>query len=397
MLDLEGKTRLVGGKAEEGAEGKTVGPDFGLKTDIYDKRNAALKRANAATASRDWTQQETLLLLEALEMFKDDWNKVCEHVGSRTQDECILHFLRLPIEDPYLDDPESGGGAMGPLAYQPIPFSSSGNPIMSTVAFLASVVDPRVASSAAKSAMEEFAKIKDEVPNAIMDSHMKLAAEAKEKGLEAPETVGLEKSGIAGTEKETEEKDDEKEKKEKDDGEEKMETDDTEVKKEKDEEEEDKEKSKKDEEKKEEKPAEPKKPETAQDRLIKDSQLQSAASAALASAAVKAKHLAAVEERKIKSLVALLVETQMKKLEIKLRHFEELETIMDRERETLEFQKQQLIQERQQFHLEQLRAAEFRARAAAQQQLARENQNQPGGGAGQPTLPPPQQPQSEII
>jgi hypothetical protein len=36
-------------------------------------------------------------------MFKDDWNKVAEHVGSRTQDECILHFLRLPIEDPYLE------------------------------------------------------------------------------------------------------------------------------------------------------------------------------------------------------------------------------------------------------------------------------------------------------
>ena len=71
---------------------------------------------------------------------------------------------------------------------------------------------------------------------------------------------------------------------------------------------------------------------------------QSAAASALASAAVKAKHLAAVEERKIKSLVALLVETQMKKLEIKLRHFEELETIMDREREALEYQRQQLIQ-----------------------------------------------------
>lgn len=39
----------------------------------------------------------------------------------------------------------------------------AGNPIMSTVAFLASVVDPRVASSAARAAMEEFAKIKDEV------------------------------------------------------------------------------------------------------------------------------------------------------------------------------------------------------------------------------------------
>lgn len=240
--------------------------------------------------------------------------------------------------------------------------------------------------------MEEFAKIKDEVPSAIMDSHMKLAAEAKEKGelqtcsstainiktlgLEAPENVGLEKSGIAGTEKETEDKDDDKEKKDEKDGDEKMETDDAEVKKEKEEEEEDKEKSKKDEEKKDEKAAEPKKPETAQDRLIKDSQLQSAASAALASAAVKAKHLAAVEERKIKSLVALLVETQMKKLEIKLRHFEELEYIMDKEREALEYQRQQLIQERQQFHLEQLKAAEFRARSVAQQQL-----NKEAGGA----------------
>merc|ERR1712062_659830 len=152
----------------------------------------------------------------------------------------------------------------------------------------------------------------------------------------------------------------------------------------KEDEEEDKEKSKKDDEKKEEKPAEPKKPETAKDRLIKDGQLQGAASAALASAAVKAKHLAAVEERKIKSLVALLVETQMKKLEIKLRHFEELETIMDREREALEYQRQQLIQERQQFHLEQLRAAEFRARTAAQAQLTKaENLPAVQGAAGQ--------------
>ena len=126
---------------------------------------------------------------------------------------------------------------------------------------------------------------------------------------------------------------------------------------------------KKEEEKKKEADKE-KKPETAFDRLIKDGQLQSAASAALSSAAVKAKHLAAVEERKIKSLVALLVETQMKKLEIKLRHFKELETIMDRE--ALDYQRQQLIQEHQQFHLEQLRAAEFRARTTAQTQLTKE-------------------------
>jgi len=125
----------------------------------YGKRVSLLKNKSAANLTRDWTEQETLLLLEALELYKDDWNKVCEHVGTRTQDECILHFLRLPIEDPYLEDYDNNS-FLGPLAYQPIPFSKSGNPIMSTVAFLASVVDPRIASTAAKAAMEAFAEIK---------------------------------------------------------------------------------------------------------------------------------------------------------------------------------------------------------------------------------------------
>merc|ERR1711997_1394336 len=209
MLDMDGKR--AGGKDDhekngDATDGKKldIGNDFGLKTDQFDRRNAALKKSTAAIASRDWTEQETLLLLEGLEMFKDDWNKVCAHVGSRTQDERILHFLRLPIEDPYLEDPEHGGGALGPLAYQPIPFSSAGNPIMSTVAFLASVVDPRVAASAAKAAMEEFARIKDEVPTVIMDAHMKNVKESAEEKSDDPVKTSLEKSGIAGTESEKE-------------------------------------------------------------------------------------------------------------------------------------------------------------------------------------------------
>lgn len=77
-------------------------------TSRYARKPAALRNKTAASMTRDWTYQETLLLLEGLELYKDDWNKVCEHVGSRTQDECILHFLRLPIEDPYLEDHEAG-------------------------------------------------------------------------------------------------------------------------------------------------------------------------------------------------------------------------------------------------------------------------------------------------
>ncbi len=358
MFDLDGKRAVNGGTNGVSEDKKPeIGTDMALKTDQYNA--AGLKKSAAAgAAARDWTDQETLLLLEGLEMYKDDWNKVCEHVGSRTQDECILHFLRLPIEDPYLDKSESS--ALGPLAYQPIPFSNSGNPVMSTVAFLASVVDPRIASSATKAAMEEFAKIKDEVPNMIMDAHMERVKDGLDKQDANAIPGSIEKSGIAGTEKETKEgekdkeasKEDDKEKKkdeEKKDGEamdtskapEDKPAETTEVKKENGTSED----ASKDDEKSKSKP---------KDRLIKDSKVQAAAATALSSAAVKAKHLAAVEERKIKSLVALLVETQMKKLEIKLRHFEELETIMDRERETLEFQKQQLI------HVSQIQIIFFR-------------------------------------
>lgn len=146
-------------KMEPGSNIPSADPNgqFGLRLDQYAKKPAAMRNKTAASMTREWSEQETLLLLEGLEMYKDDWNKVCEHVGSRTQDECILHFLRLPIEDPYLEDDNT---FLGPLSYQPIPFSKAGNPIMSTVAFLASVVDPRIAASAAKAAMEEFAAIK---------------------------------------------------------------------------------------------------------------------------------------------------------------------------------------------------------------------------------------------
>lgn len=145
---------------EEGEEGQKVKvkvetsslQEPGLKTDQYQKQLAAMKVKGAAPG-RDWDDQETLLLLEALEMYKDDWNRVADHVGSRTQDECILRLLQLPIQDPFLED--GGSDVLGPLACQPIPFSQAGNPVMSTVAFLASVVDPRVASAASKAALRK--------------------------------------------------------------------------------------------------------------------------------------------------------------------------------------------------------------------------------------------------
>uniref|UniRef100_A0A8P4FW86 SWI/SNF related BAF chromatin remodeling complex subunit C1b n=1 Tax=Dicentrarchus labrax TaxID=13489 RepID=A0A8P4FW86_DICLA len=273
--------------------------NFGLRSDIYTKKHPKTK---GASAGREWTEQETLLLLEALEVYRDDWNKVSEHVGSRTQDECILHFLRLPIEDPYLED---SSASLGPLAYQPVPFSQSENPVMSTVAFLASVVDPRVASSAAKAALGERTEKGVLIcPWPWLGYSLKNSLSDPGRG-DDEESVGRREGDV-------------------DEG-------------------------------------------RVMEQDLVEGSVATAAAAALASAATKAKHLAAVEERKIKSLVALLVETQMKKLEIKLRHFEELETIMDREKEALEQQRQQLLSERQTFHTEQLKQAEMKVRQQREQ------------------------------
>lgn len=87
-----------------------------------------------------WTDQETLLLLEGLEKFGEDWKSVAEHVGSKTMEQCVLHFLRLPIEDPYLEDQigSLNKPSIDDVKLQDLPFGEANNPVMSLVAFLAS-------------------------------------------------------------------------------------------------------------------------------------------------------------------------------------------------------------------------------------------------------------------
>ncbi|XP_064200510.1 SWI/SNF complex subunit SMARCC1 isoform X1 [Anguilla rostrata] len=400
---------------EKGKDKPSDLQNFGLRTDIYSKKNP---KSKGASAGREWTEQETLLLLEALEMYKDDWNKVSEHVGSRTQDECILHFLRLPIEDPYL---ENSDASLGPLAYQPVPFSQSGNPVMSTVAFLASVVDPRVAAAAAKAALEEFSRVREEVPAELVEAHVKKVQEAARSTGKVDPAYGLESSGIAGTAPEEPEKTESSEGEKAETDGESQQADKAESKDEAEKPGESAERPAEGERPKTE-PAEPADREEAEsdggeeaktadkdreepmdtaegpkeaegeegqkklEHDVGEGNIATAAAAALASAATKAKHLAAVEERKIKSLVALLVETQMKKLEIKLRHFEELETIMDREKEALELQRQQLLTERQAFHMEQLKYAEMKARQQMEQQQQQQQQQAAAAAAQNPSV-----------
>ncbi|CAF1245096.1 unnamed protein product [Rotaria sordida] len=329
-------------KQEAKREERDVESTLGLRTDQYNKK----LNLNTKTKTKDWSDQEILLLLEGLEMYKDDWNKVCEHVSTRTQDECILKFLQLPVEDPYL---EGNGCSSGSLAYPTIPFSQSGNPVMSTVAFLASVVDPRVASAAAKAALEEFSKMHDDTSTSSVNhtnENSKLtelnnnndeeSSKIKQEKMDINDEKNINEDQLKQTEIH------ENEEIQKNNDESTASSSSTVPKHTTHHDQQD-----------------PRKLLAAE---INERDIQAAAASALSAASVKAKYLASIEERKIKTLVAQVVEMQIKKLEIKLRHFEELESIMDREREMIELQRQQLLQERQQYQFEQIKTSEFKHR-----------------------------------
>jgi len=48
-----------------------------------------------------WTDQETLLLHEALELYKENWNEISEHVAAKSKSSITL--FQMPIEDAYVD------------------------------------------------------------------------------------------------------------------------------------------------------------------------------------------------------------------------------------------------------------------------------------------------------
>ena len=251
-----------------------------------------------------WTDQETLLLLEGLEMHGEDWNAIADYVGTRTREQCVIRFLQLPIEENFVEEkPEQ----LGPLQYNRMPFTQADNPVMSVVAFLASMVDPKVAAAAAKSSIEEMTKnltlqvssppkkaaAKDTTtsPTATEDAADKEASGA---------TPGVKSEGTA-------------------DPDNIMDVD---------------------------------APEASKDNQPTDEEednesiISKAATIALGASAARAAALASHEEREMTKLVNAVVNCNLKKLEHKLNQFNELEQVLQAERREIEKARQQLFLER---------------------------------------------------
>ncbi|BGP10160.1 SWI/SNF and RSC complex subunit Ssr2 [Rhodotorula toruloides] len=233
-----------------------------------------------------WSDQETLLLLEGIEMHDEDWDKVADHVGTRTKEQCIAKFLKLPIEDGFLA--EAGGAANGPYGFGRVPLSKTDNPVMSVVAFLAGAVDRKVAAKAAGEAIEELEK-------GLKEKKDKAQATGGD-GMEVDGAVKTNGEASSAVEKKEEDADED--------------------------------------------------PLADSSRTSATSNIQKAALTALGSAAAKAHALALEEDASLHSLVTAVVEAQVRKLDLKLKHFEELEQLVEAERRAVEVQKQELFEDR---------------------------------------------------
>ena len=246
-----------------------------------------------------WTDQEVLLLLEAVEMFDDDWFAIEAHVGTRSAQQCIRKFLELPIEDPYL----SSEGEMGALRYARVPFEQADNPVMSVVAFLAGVVGPGVAAEAAKAALHDLTTDREEAKTAT-EGGQQTRSEEKDDALKDgmdEDTVDKSSAPVDAPSNTSAPAVDN------------MPVD-----------------------------GPPSKPVPG----VPHSKAVRAARLALNSSTKAASSLADAEETQIRSTLAAVIKLTLTKLELKMSQFEELEDLLEEERRTLEAARVSLVTER---------------------------------------------------
>lgn len=242
-----------------------------------------------------WSDSETLLLLEGLENFDDNWQQIADHVGTRTREECVMKFLQLEIEDKYLDDSSEGGLPTMRALNGREPISQLENPVLSVVSFLAQMAEPAVAAAAAGRSVEE---VRRELQNQINKSTggQTSTSEDKDKGkTKESESVKPEDS---------------------------MDIDSAQ---------------------------DPESSVVVRGSAAEQPQPPSLATIALATGASRATVLASHEEREMTRLVSAAVNTTLQKFEAKLSQFTEMEEIVEAERRDLEQARQQLFLDRMAF------------------------------------------------
>ena len=115
-----------------------------------------------------WTDSETLLLLEGLEAFDDNWSQVADHVKTRTREECVVRFLQMEIQDKFTEGEPAYDDATSVALNGRMPINQVENPVMSTVSFMAQMTNPAVVTAATGRAIEVLKKeLRDQLEKGI--------------------------------------------------------------------------------------------------------------------------------------------------------------------------------------------------------------------------------------
>lgn len=243
-----------------------------------------------AVPDRDapWTDSEMILLLEGLDQLDDDWDEIADHVKTRTREECVLRFLQVEIEDPYLETEIDGAGSatMGALNSGRIPFTQADNPVMSVVAFLAGMSEPSVAASVASKFTAEARKnLRNRLENGLGGARQEKGKEREVVKNEDSMDIDSAKSPQADASNQV-------------------------------------------------------------STLSQQHQPISIATMAMAGTATRASGLVSNEEREMTRLVSAIVNLVLQKFELKLKQFSELEALLQAERRQLDRVRQQLFLDR---------------------------------------------------
>lgn len=287
-----------------------------------------------------WTEAETLLLLESVLKHGDDWEVVAQNVKTKCKMDCISKLLQLPFGDLMLGSAfgknkiwdvsgdvssvgkelSSSGGSQEIINREEngqehkedlqngiaeeqepprkrlctLPVSDTSSALMKQVARLSSVVGPHITAAAAEAAVTELC-YENRCTREILD---------EEKFFE--ETESSPRSDDQERDPQPESLDGQ---------------------------------------------TQPPKPDinyTASHKNIVSLTLRmrAATATALGAAAAHAKLLANQEEREIEHIIATIIETQLKKLQSKVKHLEELERIMEKESDHIEGFEEYLLTER---------------------------------------------------
>lgn len=211
-----------------------------------------------------------------MELYKEDWERVASHVG-KSQSACMARFVRLPIEDPYIDDVLEWTETLERCQQHqqqklpPLPFLDEANPLMATLGALSTILGPKVAAAAAQASLQALAE-QDLTAGAVLDPQVRLAAvsAAAKQAAAANRQLGGE-DGVNGIESQAADQQQQQEQKQAD-------------------------------------PSQP----------IDKQLMMSAVAAGLAAAATRAKLLAMAEEREIQRLMVGLVHDAAKRVDAKV-------------------------------------------------------------------------------